>query len=294
MQVSRRQFLRYCTGSAAALGLSGIQLKTLADVLARGDGPNVIWLVGSGCSGCSVSFMNLISEQSPHEIGEVLIDLINLAYHPTIMAAAGETAAEAAQVGGEYILAVEGGVPTAFGGAACWAWTVDGEEATFQQVVEEFAAGASHIMCVGECSAWGGIPAAPPNPTGVVGVSQLTGRTTINVAGCPPHPDWIAWVLVRLLLGQPITLDEYGRPSALFTKKVHSTCPMKYQPQAQQFGQEGHCFEDLGCRGKYTYADCPDRQFNGGVNWCARAGSPCIGCANPDFPGTEAFFKVDA
>jgi hydrogenase small subunit len=33
-----------------------------------------------------------------------------------------------------------------------------------------------------------------------------------------------------------------------------------------------------------AYADCPLRLWNGGVNWCINAGSPCIGCCEFGFP----------
>lgn len=292
MLISRRHFLTYCTGSAAALGLTGLDLKALAAALRDPDGPDVVWLQGSGCNGCSISFLNLIADETPIDAADVLVNLVNLAYHPTLMASAGQTAVDAAYNVDNYILIVEGGVPTAYGGEACTVWTDNGHHVTFQQAVQDFAPAASHVVCVGECSAFGGISAAPPNPTGTVSVSQLTGLTTINVAGCPPHPDWMAWVLARLLIGQPITLDEYGRPLELHSNKVHARCPMRNEPYATQFGQEGMCFLELGCRGKETWADCPERGFNNNVNWCARAGSPCIGCVNHDFPGTEPFFNI--
>ena len=59
----------------------------------------------------------------------VLIDAVNLVYYPNLMAAAGQDAvaeAEAVYTKGGYVLAVEGGIPTAFGGNACYAWTYNG------------------------------------------------------------------------------------------------------------------------------------------------------------------------
>lgn len=37
-------------------------------------------------------------------------------------------------------------------------------------------------------------------------------------------------------------------------------------------------------RGPYTEAHCPYHAWNGGVNWCIKAGHPCIGCCEPEFP----------
>jgi hydrogenase small subunit len=35
-----------------------------------------------------------------------------------------------------------------------------------------------------------------------------------------------------------------------------------------------------------AHADCPHRGFNNHTNWCVRAGSPCHGCTEPEFPDT--------
>ena len=54
----------------------------------------VVWLQGAGCTGCSVSILNSVSPS----IKNVLIDEVvpgkhvNLRFHPTIMAGAGEPA----------------------------------------------------------------------------------------------------------------------------------------------------------------------------------------------------------
>ncbi len=124
MSISRRVFLELCKKSA--IGLSAAQLVQLETVLANPNAPTVVWLQGSACTGCSVSFLNRISGTAPATAADVLIQAINLTYHPNLMAQAGESAAAlaaAAQARGGYVLAVEGGVPTAFNGATCWAWS---------------------------------------------------------------------------------------------------------------------------------------------------------------------------
>jgi hydrogenase small subunit len=151
-------------------------------------------------------------------------------------------------------------------------------------VVRDFASRAKAVMCVGTCAAWGGISATPPNPTGVVGVQELTGRETINVSGCPPHPDWIVWTLARILMDEKIELDAQGRPLALYAKTVHFFCPRKFTTPASGLGTNGRCLKDLGCRGGDAGASCPDNFFNGGRNWCVRVNSPCIGCTRKGFP----------
>lgn len=295
MNLSRRDFLRYCGLSAAALGLSATDLGFLQQALANPAAPSVVWLQGAGCVGCSISLLDRVSPTAPATtVADLLINSINLAYHPSLMSAAGESAVAAAQSvynKGNYILVVEGGIPTAFGGAACFAWRTGGKDYTFMEVVKTYAAKAAAIVCVGTCAAWGGIPAAPPNPTGVVGVKTLTGKTTINIPGCPAHPDHVVWGIVQLLLGNAVPLDAYGRPSAVYGFTVHQQCPRNGAVKAEAFADDGHCLMDLGCRGPVTYNNCPVLRWNNGVSWCVQNNAPCIGCANPDFPTAAPFYS---
>jgi hydrogenase small subunit len=62
MRITRREFLKYCTISAAALGLTSTQLAKLEKALAK-EGPGtvpVVWLHGASCSGDSTSLLNTI------------------------------------------------------------------------------------------------------------------------------------------------------------------------------------------------------------------------------------------
>lgn len=287
MEISRRDFLRYCGISAATIGLSSLDLGLLESALANPNAPTVIWLHGAGCTGCSVSFLNRISTQAPQTAADVLIDTINLTYHPTLMSLAGESAASVAQQAyqtGGYILVVEGGVPTLFNGATCFAWTLNGQEVTFMQAVSDMASRASKIVCVGDCACFGGVSATGPNVTGVKSVQAATGKATLNIAGCPAHPDWIVWAIAQLLNGASIPVDSYGRPTDLYGRYVHGSCPRRSNPKATTFGVDNLCLRSLGCRGPATHANCPSSKWNGGVNWCTESNAPCIGCAEPGFP----------
>ena len=118
MSISRREFLRYCTSSAALLGLEAVDLGLLREALANPAAPKVIWLHGSSCTGCSVSLLNRISNSAPTTVAQLLTESIDLVYHPTIMALAGEPANAVLKQtydAGGYVLVLEGGVPTAFG-----------------------------------------------------------------------------------------------------------------------------------------------------------------------------------
>jgi len=291
-QVSRRNFIKFCTASAAGLGLGPFDLVGLQKVLANPAGPSVLWLQGSGCTGCTMSFLNYISPTAPTDAADVLINYINLAYHPNLSPVAGESAVSVVQQirnAGNYILVVEGGIPTAFNGGACYAWSSQGTDVTFADAVRDLAARAVQILCVGACSAFGGIPAAAPNPTGVVSVRTLTGKATINVAGCPPHPDWIVWTVVQLLLGKAIALDASGRPTSIFGRTVHDQCPREERDEARTFGVPDLCLKELGCHGPVTRANCPVIQWNNKVNWCIGANALCLGCTQADFPTNPLF-----
>jgi hypothetical protein len=137
MKISRRDFLKFCGISAAALGLSTTDIFRLKEALANPNGPAVLWLQGSACTGCSVSFLNRISTTAPLTVADLLTsptNSINLIYHPNLMGVAGDPVVdelEKAYSRGGYVLAVEGGVPTGFGGGACLAWSHNGQDVTF-------------------------------------------------------------------------------------------------------------------------------------------------------------------
>lgn len=295
MQISRRSFLQYCSAASATLGLTAAELLSVREALANPSAPSVIWLQGSGCTGCTISFLNYVSATAPQSAADVLISSINLLYHPNLAGGAGDTVAKVlnkAVAAGSIILIVEGGVPTAFGGHACVPWSEAGQEVTFREAVIKLAAKATKIVCVGNCAAWGGVSATGGNPTGVRSVKEVTGVATLNVAGCPPHPNWMVWTLVQLLQGKAVAVDSYGRPKYLYSKRVHDQCPLREREEAGQFGVSGLCLEELGCRGPETLANCPTHLWNNGVNWCVGAGAPCIGCTQPSFPGTGPLFHT--
>lgn len=286
MTISRRDFLKYCTAAAAALGLSSLDLGLLQTALAAPGAPNILWLHGSGCTGCSVSLLNRVAASAPVSVADLLQTSVNLVYHVTLMGASGELAVEAAEkaASGDYILVVEGAVPTAFHGQACWVWKRKGKHVTLLQAVKELSAKASHVVCAGTCASYGGVSAAGENPGRAKSVQAITGRTTINVSGCPAHPDWIIFVLAQLLAGKKVETDSCGRPTAIYDSSVHLQCDRRHADKATALGQDGLCLRDLGCRGPDTCATCPELKWNNGQNWCVDANSPCIGCTSPEFP----------
>ncbi len=262
----------------------------------------VIWLQGAGCTGCSVSLLNSVSPN----IKNILIDEVlpgkhvNLRFHPTVMAGAGDAVIEVLketnrQKKGGYILVVEGAIPTAEGGIYCVIGEEKGKGITLASRVESLSRNALAVIALGTCAAFGGIPAANPNPTQCLSVGEVLkiakiATPVINIPGCPPHPDWFVGTLVSVLLSglpKPEDLDEHGRPKAFYGALIHENCPRRSYYDEGKFAKklsDPGCLYELGCKGPVTYADCPLRHWNNGVNWCIGGGSPCIGCCEPGFP----------
>ncbi len=296
VRLTRREFMKMVVAAAAALGLSRYDLLKIEKALASASSPPVIWLQASGCTGCSVSLLNYIDATTGREIDEVLLEDISLKYHPTPMAAAGDLAIATAKDARDtnannYILVVEGAVPTGIDGNYCHIWKEAGIPYTAKQAVLDFGAKAKRILAVGTCAGFGGIPSGGTNPTTAVGLLDILPRAddakVINLAGCPPHPDWMLGTIVKLILGQSIPLDSNNRPQQYYGKSIHP-CYRQSRPKATDIGQLG-CMQTVGCR--RDNCDAPTRLWNNGTNWCVRANTPCIGCVSPTFPGTS-FYRV--
>lgn len=298
--LTRRDFLKAVGAVASALGFGGPGMAGLREAIggeAAQQGFPVVWLQAQGCSGCSVSLMNSIQYGS---IADLLVETLDVKFHPTLMAASGalaRSAAEDAYDAGGYVLVVEGAIPTAARGAYCSLW--DGMTALAG--VRRYAGRASFIVGVGTCAAFGGVVAGAPNPTRARGLgSRFAGQRVINIPGCPVHPDWVVGTLAHVIAnGEAPALDRYGRPREFFSGKLHEKCPLKGQPEAEALGESG-CLAGLGCKGRWCRADCPQRRWNAaapgeeGVNWCVGAGSPCYGCTEPTFPdGMSPLYQLE-
>lgn len=294
MKLTRRQFLKFFGTSAVGVGISSLYIPEIAQALetaAKGQ-PPVLWLQGAGCSGCSTSLLNTVHPK----ISEILLKVISLRYHPTVMAAAGKTAFSVIQEvsetnNGKFILIVEGAIPTSEDGVFCTIGARDGREVTMLETVKDLAEKAAALVAVGTCSSYGGIPSGKPNPTGCKSLAEVTGKTVLNIPGCPPHPDWIVGSLVHVLLFGLPKLDKNGRPLLFYGKNIHENCPNYSYFASGNFAKklsDDKCLMELGCKGAMAFADCPIRHWNGYVNWCIGAGAPCIACCEPGFPDASS------
>lgn len=291
MNFSRREFLKAAGGAGVAVLSSSFLGKVAYAIEKQGQNTPVIWIQGQTDAGCSESLLNTYAPTVP----DVVTDIISLRFHQTVMAGQGHQCIKILQDtlrGNEkFILIIEGSIPTLNDGLFC---TIgedeDGKPITFLKWVKDLSAKAEHVIALGTCATWGGIPAAEPNPTGARSVSDIIGDAKlINLPGCPARPHHIIGTIAHLkLFGLPI-LDWKKRPMMFFSRLIHDNCEMRpffeHGDFAKAFGEK-KCMYLLGCKGPITYNDCPNYQWNAGVNWPIRGGSPCIGCAAESFIGS--------
>jgi hydrogenase small subunit len=295
--VSRREFLKFCTSMAAVLALPASGVGAIVKAIETSKKPILIWLEFQDCAGNTESFLRA----NRPSVAELILDSISLNYHETIMAAAGKQAEEALNATvrsnpGEYLAIVEGSIPTAADGAYC---TIGGKSAL--QIAREVCGQAAATIAVGTCAAFGGIPAASPNPTGAVAVGDAVPglRHLINVSACPANAENITALLVYYMtFKQWPPLDHYRRPIFAYGKLIHDNCERRAHFDAgqyvEQWGDEahrhGHCLYKMGCKGPVTSQNCPVVRWNEGTNWPIGCGHPCVGCAEPNFWDTMTPF----
>lgn len=275
MAITRRQFLQYAAASAAALGLSELELFQLTEkVMAISTlKPRVVALQGQACSGDITALANLMNSIPPTALGadfahfvadefdgvegvlgvdgtltssyptstvdDVLIDVIDLTFQPTVCGPAGSLAWTEGVVnvaGGStpYLVLVEGSVPmdgerngaAVIGEDACRVGAEDGDpEGTSMAAALEMLADTANCLGVvawGTCAAYGGIPAANNAndwtkqgtssvekfaSTGALSVSDAINKMAlaspppvVNVPGCPTRPDDLFLVVAGAIL----------------------------------------------------------------------------------------------
>jgi len=286
--ISRRDFLKFCSAVAVAMGLSASMAPSIAKALTQGKRPSVVYLHNAECTGCSEA---LLRSYQPY-IDTIIFDTISLDYHETLMAAAGEASQEALYKAVNnpdgFICLVEGAIPTAENGIY---GTIAGH--TMLEHCADILPKAKAVICIGTCSSFGGIQAAAPNQTGAKGINDCyadIGIKAINIAGCPPNPLNMVGALVAYIQGTKIELDSENRPVMFYGETVHDQCERLPHFENGEFApafdskeaKAGWCLYELGCKGPSTYNNCPKALFND-VNWPIRAGHPCIGCSEPGF-----------
>lgn len=265
---------------------------------------NLLWLQGGACSGNTMSFLNA---EEP-SVCDLVTDFgINILWHPSLGMELGPAVQQLLEdcVSGKIpldIFVFEGTVINAPEGTGTWNRFAG---RPMKDWVNDLADAANYVVGVGDCATWGGIPATAPNPTDSEGLQYLkrarggalgtdfvskSGLPVVNIPGCPAHPDWVTQILVALATGRgaDIDLDDLQRPKTFFTSFTQTGCTRNmhftYKVASTEFGQRKGClFYDLGCRGPMTRSSCNRILWNRQSSK-TRAGMPCIGCTEPEFP----------
>jgi hydrogenase small subunit len=293
--VDRRTFLGFCATLGAAFALPAAAVAEMAAAIGRARRPSVMGLSFQECTGCTEA---LTRSHSP-SLESLLFDLISLDYHHTLQAAAGEAAEAARETAmrenaGRYLLVVDGSVPLGNPGYS----TIAG--VSNLDMLKAAIPGAAAVIAMGSCAAYGGLPAAQPNPTGAVAMAELVkDKPLVNIPGCPPIPVAMSGVIAHYLaFGALPERDALGRPKAFYGETIHDRCyrrPMYEQGKfAKTFDDEGArngwCLYELGCKGPTTHNACATTKWNGGAGFPIEAGHGCIGCSEPKFWDAGSFY----
>lgn len=265
---------------------------------------NLLWLQGGACSGNTMSFLNA---EEPSACDLVTDFGINILWHPSLGLELGDNLKALLNdcVSGKTpvdIFVFEGSVVNAPNGTGHWNRFAG---RPMKDWVSDLCKVAGYVVAIGDCATYGGIPAMAPNPSESVGLQFLkrdkggflgadfiskAGLPVINIPGCPAHPDWVTQILVGVATGRggDITIDEFHRPKTFFNSFTQAGCTRTsqyaYKITTPEFGRRKGClFYDLGCRGPMTRSPCNRILWNRQSSK-TRAGMPCIGCTEPEFP----------
>ncbi len=294
--ISRRDFLRFCSVMTGALALPSRYTTQIVKALEQTKRPALVWLEFQDCAGNSESAL-----RAGHpSFADIVLDLLSWNYHEIVMAPSGKAAEKSlhdtiVSERGNYIAVIEGSIPLAENGVYC---TIGGRSAI--DIAQEVCTNAYATIAVGTCASFGGIPAAAGGVTGAVGVSQaIPGLRLINLSACPMNGANLAATLVHYLTFKELpATDNLGRPLFAHGDRIHDDCPRRAHYDAGQFvqewGDEGHrqgwCLYKMGCKGPATDYNCPRIQWNDGTNWPIGVGHGCVGCAQPGFWDTMTPF----
>jgi len=275
---SRRDFLQFCAAAATVAGLGQTGVAQVVSAFEKKEKPAVVWMHFQECTCCSESFL-----RASHPIVlDVLLDVLDLNYTETLMAASGFQAEKClsdtiAKNKGKYIVLVEGAVPTKEDGVYCM---IGGK--TAESILQTVAKDAAAVVAWGSCASNGCVQAAKPNPTGATPIYKLVDKPVINVPGCPPIADVMMGVVTHLLvLGQVPALDSQNRPKEFYGRRVHDTCYRRANYDAGLFveswdddgARKGYCLYKMGCKGPVTYNACSVVKWNDGTSYPIQSGA---------------------
>ncbi len=247
---------------------------------------SIVWVQGITCNGDSHSFFNYSQMKSFAKNFEII-------YHPLLVGRYNLKSILQNKKKYDYLI-VEGSFTKK-------QEYLDRCGYSFKELIDNLSRRVEYIICAGSCASFGGIFRLrdKKNIIGALYSGEMQGgywsenKKVINVPGCPPHPEWLVDTLFALKSGRQLLLDEFLRPREIFSYFVHHGCLrneyFEWKIDTKNFGEkEGCLFYEHGCRGPMTHANCNKILWNE-VSSKTRAGSPCLGCTEPDFPRDNVY-----
>jgi uptake hydrogenase small subunit len=235
--------------------------------------PTLLWMA---CGACSGESMAILGAEGRGKRGDTLPDFlaehdVGLLWHPSLSLESPRQAAAVMEriVAGEQpltLLCVEGSIIHGPGNSGRYDLF---EGRPKRDIVAELCERAEYVLAMGSCAAFGGIPAAPPNPSESTGLQYTNSRPggllspawrsrggmpVINLSACPVDATTMIETMRTLLEGRELELDKVGRPA---TQKPCLSDP-----------------DEKRCR----TAD--------------KVGYACYGCIGPKFPLSKPLFKL--
>ena len=243
--------------------------------------PTVVWFQAITCNGNTHSLLCANSNRL-----EQFLNSFDLIYHPTLTA---NTSLDSILNDKEHIdyLLVEGAITdnTKY-------YQISNQST--KKLLNTLSNKSSYVISVGSCATYGGVHSKFEQNDDIKGVKpsikekSLLKHPVVNLTGCPVHPEWILQTMFSLKKNGTIQLDEKNRPLEIYCHLAHHGCTrneyFEWKIETESFGvKEGCLFYNEGCRGPMTHSNCNKILWND-VNTKTRAGMPCIGCTEFDFP----------
>jgi hydrogenase small subunit len=193
---------------------------------------SLLWMESGSCSGESMAILGAEGPgKGSHNLLEFLEDHdIELLWHPSLsLESPKELGAllDRITAGAQDVtaLCVEGSIIHGPRGSGMFD-TLGGQPK--RDIIKSVCQHAQFVFAMGTCACFGGIPAAPPNPTesgglqfdgplpgGLLGAAwrSKAGFPVVNLPGCPVDAATMIRTMEMALEGMPLGLDQYNRPS---------------------------------------------------------------------------------
>lgn len=244
----------------------------------------VLWITGLACNGNTHSFINYPN------LGQFL-ENFEFIYHPIIESGYSLEEIVSSPIPCDVLL-IEGSLSP----------EIEKADKKLFTIIKDYSSIVKKIITVGTCATFGGIfrQSEYEDISGLhfdekneVDTFKKIKDKTISISGCPIHPELLVNTLYSIKNKMDLKLDEYLRPKEYFAYTIHNGCTrneyFEYKVDNHQFGKkEGCMFYDHGCQAPFTHGSCNKILWNE-VNSKTRAGQPCMGCTEPDFPKANLY-----